>query len=167
MSKAFPTSHIATERHYGAGIADYSRRMTLHQETADKLQVQATANTDEPGVTHWESHQALRMWAHEQELAQECMRAMFDCGAIRTRALMRQYAHNCYCKVRGSVARVPALIALTLAQVADSFTALSLSHSSAPPGVKTAPNVLATCHASNAPGLSPIAMTYWQVTRLE
>jgi hypothetical protein len=151
----------------GAGIADYSRRMTLHQETADKLQVQATANTDEPGVTHWESPQALRMWAHEQELAQECLHAMFDCGAIRTRALMRQYAHNCYCKVRASVARVPALIALTLAQVADSFTALSLSHSSAPPGVKTAPNVLATCHASNAPGLSPIAMTYWQVTQLE
>jgi hypothetical protein len=162
MSKAFPTSHIATERHYGAGIADYSRRMTLHQQNSDQmLQKQ---QSDEPGVTHWESHQALRMWAHEQELAQECMRAMFDCGAIRTRALMRQYAHNCYCKVRASVARVPELIALTLAQVADSFTALSLLHSSAPPGVKTAPNVLATCHASNAPGLSAIAMTYGRRT---
>jgi hypothetical protein len=162
MSKAFVSSHTATERHYGAGIADYSRRMDSYQQNADQmLQMQ---QSDEPGVTHWESPQALRMWAHEQELAQECMQAMFDCGAIRTRALMRQYAHNCYCKARASVARVPKLIALTLAQVADSFTALSLSHSSAPPGVKTAPNVLATCQASNAPGLSVIAMTYGRST---
>jgi len=161
MSKAFPTSHIATERHYGAGIADYSRLMTKHQQNADR--VQAEAVKDAEGLTVWQAQQ-LRMWAHEQELAQECMRAMFDCGAIRTRALMRQYAHNCYCKVRGSVARVPALIALTLAQVADSFTALSLAIKPLPPGVKTAPNVLATCHASNAPGLSAIAMTYGRRT---
>jgi hypothetical protein len=164
MSRQFPARYEVTATHMGAGIADYSQRMELHQATANELRAQA--QTDEAGVTCWASPQQLRIVAHEQQLAQECMQAMFDCGAIRSRALMRQYAHNCWCKVRGSVARVPALIAMTLAQVADSFTALSLSHSSAPPGVKTAPNVLATCHASNAPGLSPIAMT-WQVTRLE
>lgn len=163
MSSAFPTSHTATERRYGAGIADYSRRMDLHQQTADKLQMQAKENAGEPGLTRWESPQQLRTWAHEQELAQECLQAMFTCGAIRTRALLRQYAHNCYCKARAKVARVPELVALTLAQVADSFTALSLTHSSAPPGLHTAPPVLATCHASNAPGLSPVAR-HWQVS---
>jgi hypothetical protein len=159
MSRQFPARYEVTATHMGAGIADYSQRMELHQATANELRAQA--QTDEAGVTCWASPQQLRIVAHEQQLAQECMQAMFDCGAIRSRALMRQYAHNCWCKVRGSVARVPALIALTLAQVADSFTALSLP-SSAPPGKSFSLNVLATCHASNAPGLSPIAMNYWQ-----
>jgi hypothetical protein len=165
MSRQFPARYEVTATHMGAGIADYSQRMNTHQATADE--VLAQAQTDEAGVTCWASPQQLRIVAHEQQLAQECMQAMFDCGAIRTRALMKAYAHACWCKVRAVLVSNFDPKLQTLAQVADSFTALSLSHSSAPPGVKTAPNVLATCHASNAPGLSPIAMTYWQVTRLE
>jgi hypothetical protein len=163
MSRQFPARYEVTAAHIGAGIDDYIKRMNTHQATADE--VLAQAQTDEPGVTCWASPQQLRTYSHEIELAQECMQAMFDCGAIRTRALMKAYAHACWCKVRAVLVSNFDPKLQTLAQVAASFTALSLP-SSAPPGKNFALNVLATCHASNAPGLSPIAMT-WQVTRLE
>jgi hypothetical protein len=159
MSRQFPARYEVTATHMGAGIADYSQRMELHQATANELRAQA--QTDEAGVTCWASPQQLRIVAHEQQLAQECMQAMFDCGAIRTRALMKAYAHACWCKVRAVLVCNFDPKLQTLAQVAASFTALSL-HTSAPPGQSFALNVLATCHASNAPGLSPVAMNYWQ-----
>jgi hypothetical protein len=74
----------------------------------------------------------------------------------------KQKAQQAYCKVRAIFLNNFDRKLQTLAQVAASFTALSLP-SSAPPGKSFSLNVLATCHASNAPGLSPIAMNYWQV----
>jgi hypothetical protein len=162
MSKAFPTRHTATERHAGAGIATHAKLMTAHHELANAVEAEAAKDAD--GLTVWQQQQ-LRTWAQAQDDADECMQAMLGCGAIRNRAQWRQYAHNCYCQARASVARVRELIAPTLAQVADRFS-LSARIKPVPPGVKTAPNVLATCHASNAPGLSPAAMT-WQVIRLQ
>ena len=158
MSKAFSNNHNATVRRLSAGIDDYSERMNIHQETAKQLQLQATSNADEPGVTCWESPQQLRECVHEQDLAQASLQAMFDCGAMRTLAMMSAYRHACWCKAREVVARVPVIIAHSLRQVSTQLTALARSVS--PPGLMTAPNILATCHASNAPGLPRIAMTY-------
>jgi hypothetical protein len=51
----------------------------------------------------------------------------------------------------------------SLAQVAQVFTLAHSPTSHAPPGHLYALNVLATCHASNAPGLFPVASN-WQVS---
>jgi len=65
-------------------------------------------------------------------------------------------AHVSFCKVR------QVYMPITLAQInARYLNAKRKQHD--PPGLCLCSNVLATCHASNAPGLSPIAMTYWQV----
>ena len=162
MSKAFPNSHNATVRRLGAGVADYSERGNTHQATAKQLQDNATVRTDNEVMTRWESPQALREWSHENELAQASFDAMLDCGAMQNRALWSAYRHACYCKAREVVARVPVIIANTLRQVSALFTIVADAMSS-PPGLITAPNVLATCQASNAPGLTPTAMNYWQV----
>jgi len=160
MSRQFPARYEVTAAHIGAGIDDYIKRMNTHQATADE--VLAQAQTDEPGVTCWASPQQLRTYSHEIELAQECMQAMFDCGAIRTRALMKAYAHACWCKVRTSVARVRETLLAGSLTFRDRMAQVITLASSAPPGKSFALNVLATCHASNAPGLSPVAMNYWQ-----
>jgi hypothetical protein len=69
----------------------------------------------------------------------------------------KQRAHAAYCSARAKTH-------MTLAQVAQLFAPVARS-TSAPPGQRSAPNVLATCHASNAPGLSPTAMTLQVPTR--
>ena len=158
MSKAFPNSFSATIEQLTAGMDDYLERMNTHQKTADQLQLQATSDADEPGVTCWQSTQQLRECVHEQDLAEASLQAMFDCGAKRNKAQWSAYRHACYCKAREVVARVPVIIAHSLRQVSTQLIALARSVS--PPGLMTAPNVLATCHASNAPGLPRIAMTY-------
>jgi len=66
-------------------------------------------------------------------------------------------AHVSFCKVR----QVKTVV-LNLAQVSAQYVNTKrLQHE--PPGLCSCSNVLATCHASNAPGLSLIAMNYWQV----
>jgi hypothetical protein len=55
---------------------------------------------------------------------------------------------------------------LTLAQVSALFhSAKKRNHE--PPAPLERSNILATCHASNAPGLIPNAMNYWQVPARE
>ena len=147
MSKAFPNSFSATIAELTAGEADYSERRLAIQETPAQ------------GVVHYESVQALRESASKIELAQAYWEAELDCGAMRNRAMWSAYRHDCYCKARAIITRVPELIAKTSAQVSALFTVFADAMSS-PPGQLTAPNILATCHASNAPGLSRIAMTY-------
>jgi len=146
MSKAFSNNHNATVRRLSAGIADYSERRLAIQEKPVQ------------GVVHYESLQALRESAGKLELAEAYWQAELDCGAMRTRAMWSAYRHNCYCKAREVVARVPVIVAHSLRQVSAQLIALARSVS--PPGLMTAPNILATCHASNAPGLPRIAMTY-------
>lgn len=65
-------------------------------------------------------------------------------------------AHVSFCRVR-QVSNP-----MTLAEVTARYVnTKQVQHD--PPGLCSCSNVLATCHASNAPGLSPTAMTYWQV----
>jgi hypothetical protein len=69
-------------------------------------------------------------------------------------------AHVSFCRVR-QISNP-----MTLAEVnARYVNTKQVQHD--PPGLCSSSNVLATCHASNAPGLFPTAMTYWQVRPLE
>ena len=72
-------------------------------------------------------------------------------------------AHEAYCKVRSLSLRIIETVQSSLAQVAQVFTVALSPASHTPPGHLYALNVLATCHASNAPGLSPVARN-WQVS---
>lgn len=161
MKQAFSNNHNATVRRLGAGVADYLERGNTHQATAKQLQDNATVRTGNEVVTHWGSPQALSAWSHEDELARTSFDLMLDCGAMQNRALWSAYRHACYCKAREVVSRVPVIVAQSVREVSTQLTALA--HSVSPPGLMTAPNVLATCQASNAPGLTPTAMNYWQV----
>jgi hypothetical protein len=72
-------------------------------------------------------------------------------------------AHEAYCKVRSLCLRSFETVQLSLAQVAQVFTLAISPTSHTPPGQLSARSVLATCHASNAPGLSPVSR-HWQVS---
>lgn len=146
-----------------ASIDDYVERMNTHQRNAKELQrAHTTPVPDDDGVImQWDSPQHLRLVMHEHELAQECMQAMFECGAIRTLAMMKAYAHRCYCLARKVTKIVSELVARSLAEIADLFSN-RVALGSAPPRQLVAVPVLATCHASNAPSLSPVAMNHWQ-----
>jgi hypothetical protein len=69
----------------------------------------------------------------------------------------KQRAHVAYCSARKET-NTADLLPVTLAQVAQLFTTVA-RFTSAPPGQRSALNVLATCHASNAPGLSLVPVT--------
>lgn len=158
--------HEVTVRHLSAGIDNYVQRVEAHTLKAETLQ--PAPNSD--GVIVWESPQQLRMSAHEHDLAQECIQAMFTCSAIRTQVQRRALAHRCYVSARSKIFNgfetVKQFVSMSLSEVAQLFATVKRSTSS-PPVQLHALNVLATCHASNAPGLSPIAMNYWQVPTRE
>lgn len=141
---------------------DDMERGTAHHTNAKQARDIATVRTDNAVTMQWNSPQALRECSQEQELGDQCFQAMMVHGAVVNRANWSAYRHTCWVKARAVVVRVPVLIAQSLREVFAQLIALG-SH--APPGLITAPNVLATCHASNAPGLFPIAMNYWQVPR--
>jgi hypothetical protein len=145
-----------------AGIDNYVQRQERHTQNAKDMQ---PARNDE-GLTVWESPQQLRMVTHEHELADECMQAMFQCVSIRNNAMKKARADRLYVLQRLAHlhAHTVQLLALTLRQVCAMFTTVA-RFTSAPPGHRSALNVLATCHASNAPGLSPTAMTLQVPTR--
>lgn len=150
-------------RYMSAGIDDYVQRIEHHNNTAKSLQ--PVPNSD--GVVVYESPQQLRMIAHEHELADECLQAMFTCSAIRSIAQRKALAHHCYvlARVVDRAALLVRSVSLSLREVCAMFTTRARS-TSAPPGQLHALNVLATCHASNAPGLSLVAMSM-QVTLRE
>jgi hypothetical protein len=141
--------------------------MMEHHATADTMSKEREQITPEGVSTHWESPQALRTWAHETDLAEKSFSDMQSCFALRNRALMKAYAHHAYCVARSVISRSFETVQLSLAQVAQVFTLALSPASHAPPGQLSARCVLATCHASNAPGLTPNAMNYWQVPSRE
>jgi hypothetical protein len=156
--------HEVTVRHMTAGIDNYVQRQERHTQNAKDMQ---PARNDD-GLTVWESPQQLRMVAHEHELADECMRAMFECASIRNNAMKKALAHRFYVLQRLAQLQADTVqqwLSLSLRQVCAIFATVARS-TSAPPGQRAALNVLATCHASNAPGLSLVAMTM-QVTLRE
>lgn len=138
------------------GMTDYLHRMNAHQQNADTAHAAATVSTEQGVVTKWENYQELRAWSHEQELAQECWRLAQVCAATRSRALHSAYRHQCLVNARaGSRRRVQLSRLLTLAQVAADHHRTNrrkLCIESA--ADNHAPPILATCHASNAPGLT-------------
>jgi hypothetical protein len=146
-----------------AGIDNYVQRQERHTQNAKDMQ---PARNDD-GLTVWESPQQLRMVAHEHELADECMHAMFQCVSIRNNAMKKARADRLYVLQRLAHlhAHTVQLLSLTLRQVCAMFTTVARL-TSAPPGQRSALNVLATCHASNAPGLSLVPVTM-QVTPRE
>ena len=159
MSRPCPSSFEVVARHFSAGVSANERDMNTHQETALAIHEEHTERI--PGElsyrTVWGTPQALRTWSQEQQLAEQSFRAMQLSLALRNRALMKAYAHHAYCVVRSVISRSFETLQLSLAQVAQVFTVAHSPASHAPPGQLSARSVLATCHASNAPGLSPVA----------
>lgn len=158
-------NYDATAKRLQAGSADYLERMNAHYATAKQLNDDATVRTDNEVITCWKSPQALRNWAHENDLADIAYQSFLDCGLMANKALMKAYQCSCYvkaCALTLSDMKTASPVAMTLAEVtARHGNAKRKQHD--PPGLCLCSNVLATCHASNAPGLSPTAMTYWQV----
>lgn len=153
MRGAFRSRHDQVVRVLDAGVNDYLERMTAHYASADTMREQRTTRETGERYTHtsWDARD-LRAWGHEMELAQECEQAMYECARGRYRAQMTAYAHTCLCRVR--VVR-PRPVVFTLAQVAHLFAENDRKRTTnAPPGQLRTRTVLATCHASNAPGLS-------------
>ena len=158
-------NYETTANRLQAGSNDYLERMNQHYATAKQLNDDATVRTDNEVMTCWKSPQALRNWAHEEELAQIAFQSFQDCMHMANKARWKAYQHSCYVKA----------CALTLSDMKTdwhmpmSLAEVSARHANAkqkqhdPPGLCSCSNVLATCHASNAPGLSPTAMTYWRV----
>ncbi len=93
-------------------------------------------------------------------LAIEASTTNLQCLQYKKNVLLREIAHKKLTALRNVVARCVRVVQ-TLRQLSASFDRLLTT--CAPPGQLFAPCVLATCCASNAPGLSPIAMNYWQV----
>lgn len=152
-----------TVRHMTAGIDNYVQRQERHTQNAKDMQ----PAQDDDGMTMYENPQQLRTIMHEHELAAECMRAMFQCASIRNGAMKKDRAHRFYVLQRVAQLHADTVqrwFSLSLRQVCAMFATVA-SSTSAPPGHTPALNVLATCHASNAPGLTPNAMNYWQVAQ--
>lgn len=154
MSVAFPSPASVLERIYEQGSADYLDRATAHNARATELQT-ARSRTTETGVaTHWENPQQLRECMHEQELAEHCHELFMLTVQWRNRALWKAYRHAQLCAVRSKHAMKTRV--MTLAEVAQTFTPRAkLCREHAPPGEVSRP-VLSLCHASNAPGLTPV-----------
>jgi hypothetical protein len=163
MSRLFPSSPEVVARHLSDRVSALGNRMTEHHTTADTMRKEREQVTPEGVSVVWENPQALRTACHESELAEQTFRDMQSCLALRNRALMKAYAHHAYCVVRSVISRSFDSVQLSLAQVAQVFAVALSPASHAPPGQLCARSVLATCHASNAPGLSPVARN-WQVS---
>ena len=143
---------------YDRGRNDYLSRMTAHYANASAMHEARRERV--PGElsysTKWESPQALRAWAHEQELAQECWDAHTICQRRWSRAMFRAWQHRCLLAVRDAneLREKKLWDRRTLAQVASDHAGDNCTHASnAPPGNLRDLSALATCHASNAPGL--------------
>ena len=163
MSRPFPSSSEITARHFSARVTALGNRMTEQHATANAMSKEREQITPEGVTIASESPQALRTWAHETDLAEKSFSDMQSCLALRNRALMKAYAHHAYCVARSVISRSFETVQLSLAQVAQVFTLALSPASHAPPGQLSARCVLATCHASNAPGLSPVSR-HWQVS---
>lgn len=169
MSQAFPTPFAHQGNLFVRGVRDYAERMLTHQQNAKELQRQHTTLVpDIDGhLTQWESPQALRTFAHELELADECMQAMGLCTGVVNKSRLREYQHSCYCKVRKqNTPEKLFFVSLSLREVSNTY-AIDKRSKHAPPGALITAPVLATCHASNAPGLSPVVRNHWQVNPKE
>ena len=152
-------NYEATANKLQAGSNDYIKRMDWHNAYAKQLSDDATVRTDNEVMTCWESPQALRNWAHENELAEIAFQSFLQCTYMANKARMKAYQHGCYvkaCALTLSDKKLDWRMPMTLAEVNARYVNTKRKQHD-PPGLCLCSNVLATCHASNAPGLFPIA----------
>lgn len=150
-----------------AGMSDYLDRATTHDDTAREMTTTRTTTTlvdGVPGVVvEYENPAALRLIAHEHELAQECWTLAQDCARDRGRALMRQYQHRCYVAARLTTPTLAGDAALRSRDALNLVRDVAARHEQRQRHGPTQPvtvRPLATCAASNAPGWSFPACAY-------
>lgn len=129
-------------------------------DTAKQLRNDCTTTTDN-SVTMRFTPETLTICADHERRAEKAWADMVRFMQCRNNVLEREYAHRCLTALRSVVARC-VLILQTLRDLVAQTDRRPLT-ACAPPGQLFARCVLATCCASNAPGLSSIAMNYWQV----
>lgn len=163
MSRPFVSVYASIADRKTVEIDNDLLRMNEAQQQADTLSAQ-TKTVNENGAVSvlWSSPQQLRTWAEKQETVELLFQSALHRGAVRSRLLFRAYQHAAWCSVRSAVYALQDTMKLSLSQVAALFTTTPLVAAPDPPGLLLSCSVLATCHASNAPGLSPVAR-YWQV----
>jgi hypothetical protein len=152
-------NYEATANKLQAGSNDYLERMNAHYAAAKQLNDDATLRTENEVMTCWKSPQALRNWAHENDLAEMAFQSFQDCMHMANKARWKAYQHSCYvkaCALTLSDMKTALPVAMTLAEVNARYLNTKRKQHD-PPGLCSCSNILATCHASNAPGLFPIA----------
>ena len=146
--------------HYEQASSDAMRHGQELANAERQLRDQCTTTTADSVVMQFDL-QTLRQNAESLIKTADAFSEGARLMQCRNNVLLREYAHRCLTALRNVVARC-VLVLQTLRQLSASFDRL-LPTACAPPGQLFARCVLATCCASNAPGLSPIAMNYWQV----
>ena len=150
--------------HYEQASSDAMTNGQTLSDTAKQLRNDCTTTTDNSVTMHF-TPETLRHSVNAEKQAEKAFSDMVRFMQCRNNVLLREYAHRCLTALRNVVARCVRVVQ-TLRQLSASFDRL-LPTACAPPGQLFARCVLSTCCASNAPGLSPIAMNYWQVRRKE
>jgi len=164
MSRPFMSVFVSIADRKTVEIDNDLQRMNETQQQADALQEQTKTVNENGAVSHWSSPQQLRTWAQTQQQADQLLQSALMRGAVRGRLLFRAYQHSAYCAVRAAVNALQGTVKMSLSAVSALFTPPHPATDHDPPGsLLLSCSVLATCHASNAPGLSPVAR-YWQVS---
>jgi len=138
---AHPSQLVAAHLHT-KGVADYLDRAAQFQHEAEQ-------KTPSDNVF---TAQSLREVSHLHELARECYDLAGACMSMAQRATMRAYQHRQLVAVCNTKTCTPVL-RLTLAQVSARHLDLTKADSNAPPGQLVTLSPIATCAASNAPGV--------------
>ena len=146
--------------HYEQASSDAMRHGQELANADRQLQDQCTTTTADSVVMQFDL-QTLRKKAEMTMKTADAFSEGARLMQCRNNVLLREYAHRCLTALRNVVARCVRVVQ-TLRQLSASFDRL-LPTACAPPGQLFARCVLSTCCASNAPGLSPVAMNYWQV----
>ena len=146
--------------HYAQASNDALTNGQTLSDTAKQLRNDCTTTTDNSVTMHF-TPETLRNSVNAEKQAEKAFADMVRYMQCRNNVLLREYAHRCLTALRNVVARC-ILILHTLRDLVAQ-TDRRQPTACAPPGQLFARCILATCSASNAPGLSPIAMNYWQV----
>lgn len=163
MSRPFVSVYASIADRKTVEIDNDLLRMNEAQQQADTLSDHAKNTNENGAVSVWSSPQQLRTWSEKQQQAQQLFETVLQRGAVRGRLLFRAYQHSTWCAVRAVVYALRDTVKMSLSQVSALFTPAHPATDHDPPGLLLSCSVLATCHASNAPGLSPVAR-HWQVS---
>jgi len=164
MSRPFMSVFVSLADTVSKEINADITRMNEAQQQADTLSAQTKTVNENGAVSVWSNPQQLRAWGHAHDTAQQLFDSALRRGAVRGRLLIRAYQHGAWCAVRAVAHALLDTVKMSLSQVSALFTPTHPATDHDPPGsLLLSCSVLATCHASNAPGLSPVAR-HWQVS---